>query len=61
MRLAAYRHLLQGDPGELQLAREAFVDELERILAAIERLQDHYDAGLGFATRPHHYEQRSIA
>jgi glycerol-3-phosphate O-acyltransferase len=47
LRLASHRQLLTGDAPLLGRQRGAFVAEIRQVLAAINRLQDAYDAMLG--------------
>ena len=61
LRLAKHRQLLDGDAETLAQRRTAFAAELDRVLDAINRLQQDYDQGLAdIITRPIH-EQRSVA
>ncbi len=61
LRLARHRGLLDGDATILAEQRRAFAAELDRVLAAIERLQDDYDRHIFDAPAPVNDEQRSIA
>ena len=61
VRLAKYRQLLLGEPEHLAVRREAFSAELERLLAAIDELQDFYDAALDHEFVGRLAKQRSIA
>lgn len=61
LRLARHRHLLEGDAESLIARRRAFAEELERVQAAIDRLQDDYDRGTVDTLQCPEVPQRSIA
>jgi len=61
LRLARHRQLLDGDSETLAQRRQAFAAELDRVLAAINCLQDAYDQHLGDLNLGVPYEHRSVA
>ena len=61
LRLARYRALLDADDSEVGKRREQFAAEVERTLAAINKLQDVYDQSLQEPAIRHVLDTRSIA
>ena len=61
LRLARHRALLAGDEETLAERRHALSSELDRVIAAIDRLQVDYDRRLDARHAPPGNEQRSIA
>jgi glycerol-3-phosphate O-acyltransferase len=61
LRLARHRRLLDADDSDIRQRREAFAADVQRALAAINRLQDVYDRPLNGLPSPDVRESLSIA